>query len=450
VVHAAWLDLFAGLGGVDEALEAVGVPYASIEWDGDIADLSRAAGHPCVTGDVRDPDVIAQAVYKLGRVPTHVWASSPCQAWSAAGKRLGAKDERNGWPWTWQAVDWLRATWGPEAARVLVCENVRGMLHHKKKAKCGRGKDPKPDTCPGCYWQEVVLPQMQARFKHVSWQVLNAADYGVPQHRRRVILICSDTPVAHPTPTHSGAALHAAQADGSYWRRHGLEPREPVVKPEGDPGLLPWRTVRDALGVGIGLKPVRGSGMATVSGERRTHPPDEPAPTVPAATGTRFQAVAAGPFLRPEQVGGAPSSADAPTPPVTTAGNPYLHDQNPGTRRKGDVLPSRAGSEPERLDQPSPTVTTTEAKGTRGKHMWRPMTSGASRRGVPDRASDAAWLATGVRRLTPRECATLQGFRDDFPLDQARTKAVAYKAVGNANPPGLSEAIIRAVLEQTL
>jgi len=51
---------------------------------------------------------------------------------------------------------------------------------------------------------------------------------------------------------------------------------------------------------------------------------------------------------------------------------------------------------------------------------------------------------------TPRECATLQGFRDDFPLDQARTKSVAYKAVGNANPPGLSEAIIRAVLEQTL
>jgi len=135
------------------------------------------------------------------------WASPPCQAWSSAGAKRGAQDERNGWPWVFDALDRAehRPTW-------LICENVRGLLWHTKS--CGD-----PMTCPGCYWQRVVLVEARRRFESVQVWTLDAADYGVPQHRRRVFLVCGPHAVDAPAATHGG--------DG-----------------------LPWVTMGDALGLG--------------------------------------------------------------------------------------------------------------------------------------------------------------------------------------------------------
>jgi DNA (cytosine-5)-methyltransferase 1 len=62
-----------------------------------------------------------------------------------------------------------------------------------------------------------------------------------------------------PAPTHSQDALLAAQTDGSYWERHGIEP-QPVAVPRSRERAVsqtrleiearrvwPWRTLRDAL-----------------------------------------------------------------------------------------------------------------------------------------------------------------------------------------------------------
>ena len=98
----------------------------------------------------------------------------------------------------------------------------------------------------------------------------------------------------------------------------------------------------------------------------------------------------------------------------------------------------RACTEPWRADRPAPTVTTTEVKGTRAHApSW-------SFHGGPDRASDAAFLVAGVRRIEVVEGLVLQGFPADWPLQGTREQQ--YRQVGNAVPPQMSEALGRVVL----
>jgi DNA (cytosine-5)-methyltransferase 1 len=92
---------------------------------------------------------------------------------------------------------------------------------------------------------------------NVVFQLLNAADYGVPQIRHRVFVVGfrADTELQwhFPEPTHSREALLRAKwVTGEYWKRHQV--RRPTQEgPEHLDGLrapigtLPWRTVRDAI-----------------------------------------------------------------------------------------------------------------------------------------------------------------------------------------------------------
>ena len=195
------VDLFAGAGGASMGIEAAGcelVQAVEVDRLAGIAHRMNLPHVPLHRGDVRGWRPVAADLW---------WASPPCQAWSSAGAKRGAQDERNGWPWVFDALDRAehRPTW-------LICENVRGLLWHTKS--CGD-----PMTCPGCYWQRVVLVEARRRFESVQVWTLDAADYGVPQHRRRVFLVCGPHAVDAPAATHGG--------DG-----------------------LPWVTMGDALGLG--------------------------------------------------------------------------------------------------------------------------------------------------------------------------------------------------------
>ena len=96
------------------------------------------------------------------------------------------------------------------------------------------------------------LPEYQ-----VNWKVINAADFGIPQRRRRTFVVAIQPEFRSydfPVETHSRVALLYSQATGEYWSRHGIRPRifprALGAKPHGDE-LKPWVTVRDAL-VGVG------------------------------------------------------------------------------------------------------------------------------------------------------------------------------------------------------
>ncbi|NBR67969.1 MAG: DNA cytosine methyltransferase [Actinobacteria bacterium] len=230
----------------------------AVEWDKNAAATHRAAlPCPVFEGDVRKADLsVVEGPVDL------LWSSPPCQAWSTAGRRLGAFDDRNGWPWTLGVVDRLAST--GQKPTWVICENVLGLIMHRNGCPADPGSDP--TECPGCYWERWVQPEFRRRYPHVSWRVLNSADYGVPQRRRRVFLVAGPDPFPWPAPTHSFRELVRSKwVDGSYWARHGIQP--PVGGPSSDEaaelgvkmfvrdGTLPWVTIRDAVGMGATAVP---------------------------------------------------------------------------------------------------------------------------------------------------------------------------------------------------
>ena len=257
------LELFSGSGGAHLGLHRAGLHHvASVEWDADSCatmraamDLGRVHRSAVVEADIRDVDAWWGKLRHLEEGVDLLWSSFPCQCWSTAGKQLGAKDtERNGWPWTVAAIDIARPTW-------FMGENVPGLLSHSSDC------NGDPLDCSGCYVEQVILPDLRARFAWVDVWLLDAADYGTPQRRRRVFFAAGPHPLRRPEPTHSGEALSIAKwVDGHYWRDVGTD--EPVGSPSAaeqrhvddhrqagmfGPSvayrLKPWRTVRQALGL---------------------------------------------------------------------------------------------------------------------------------------------------------------------------------------------------------
>lgn len=370
------IELFAGAGGAALGLESAGIEHAALcEWDPHACATLRAAGlGPVVEGDVRDLDAI-EAV--AGSSCDLLWSSFPCQAFSTAGKRLGASDERNGWPWTVDALDRFRPRW-------FLGENVRGLLCHTA-AGCGN-----PLSCPRCYLDAVILPDLRERFAFAGYWLLDAADYGVPQHRRRVILWAGPRPVRPPAPTH---------ADPATLAQGGLF----------GPRLLPWVSMGEALNL-------CGETGATTGrfGDQMPRAVAGPSPSITCQQGKQPKpwksaglpfVVAAG-----ETGEGRPRRMDQAAPTIGTGGTAYLIRPSPTVSAVGEVKGSGPGGNPEKLQ----------------------------------RASDALYLGTGRRRLTVDECARLQDFPADHPWQG--TKTARYRQVGNAVPPTLARVVAEAVL----
>ena len=394
------LELFAGAGGAALGLRAAGYHGNHYEWDHDAHATLEAAGFTAYRMDVRKARW--QGYSRHYGAPHLMWASPPCQAFSQAGSKLGAKDPRNGWPWTWEAARLVKPTW-------LVCENVPGLLHHSAE-HCGD-----PDVCAGCYWLRVVVPAFRARFAWVGVWMLNAADYGVPQTRRRVFLVAGPHAVKPPTPTH--AAPHLCQ--GLFGT------------------LKPWVSIGEALGL-VGTMD-GGRNSEANPGQERVRTTDEPAPTLGGKGNQMVRVIGGG--CNPSHAGDVRTYRDITDEPSTTVtavqvGNagPFVLDVGQGNARPLDQ-PAHTLHTADGGPLPAPTVLTSEVKGS-GK--------GANAHKM-QKASDALYLGTGGRRLTVAECAKLQGFPDGHPFRGHGTKASQYRQVGNAVPPALAEAIARAI-----
>jgi DNA (cytosine-5)-methyltransferase 1 len=93
--------------------------------------------------------------------------------------------------------------------RFFIMENVKGLLsapiRHRPHARRGLGfPQLEPDEMPGAALQ-VILAEMKRIGYEVVYDLLNTADYGVPQVRERVIFIGykGDDSVTLPLPNHS-------------------------------------------------------------------------------------------------------------------------------------------------------------------------------------------------------------------------------------------------------
>ncbi|MDT0377210.1 DNA cytosine methyltransferase [Streptomyces sp. DSM 42041] len=229
---------------------------------------------PLVPGDVQKLDM----TYLEGEVDL-LAGGPPCQPFSLGGVAKGDEDKRNMFPHMFRAIREMR----PKA---VICENVRGLLRpsFRDYFKYIQRELELPFMLrrDDVSWQEhdrVLQREHKAKTLpaderyHVVVMPVNAANYGVPQVRQRVIMVAfrEDLNINYTTfEKHvqnypfSEAALHRAMRQGDYWQRfeeagcpvpdHVIErtmARLPEVITEVDDQLKPWRTLRDAV-TGLG------------------------------------------------------------------------------------------------------------------------------------------------------------------------------------------------------
>ena len=427
------VELFAGAGGAALGLEAAGISHlACIEYDADACATLRAAGLPCVEGDVRDPDLYLPEWVGCDLL----WSSFPCQAWSSAGKREGAKDERNGWPWTVDAIDRLEPEW-------FAAENVTGLLQHK--GGCA-SRCLGPEDCPRAYFDNVILAQLRERFRWVGFRVLNASSFGVPQHRRRVIIIAGPHAIDWPEPTHGKPS-----GQGDLFGR----------------SLLPWATVDAALGLSSMFARSHGAqGVAQVS-------VNTPSPTVLGPSPGGYDRLRTDTHIRTEMSGALAQCVSRPSPSVTHSGNQYLYQGDPGKRVSGESLSGArvigGGRNPQSAadahlrsyrdltDEPCTTIAAEQIgnagpwveyrRGRDGgaRYERHPVTEPACALRGSEGGSTQPFLTEPAarRRLTVEECATLQDFPVGHPFQG--NKGSQYRQVGNAVPPTLARVVGEAI-----
>jgi len=241
------IELFGGTGGLALGLHQAGfVPAALLEWDKDSCENIKANisnGFEEVAGwNVVQTDVRSVRYSDYGPDIEFVSGGPPCQPFSLGGRHKAHADTRDMFPEAVRAVRELR----PQG---FIFENVKGLL---RKSFCSyfdyillQLSHPEVTAREGMDWSEH-LKLLEGYHTssgdkgleyNVVFRLLNAADYGVPQMRQRVIIVGfrsdMDAHWSFPDPTHSREALiYAKYGDGSYWEEHRIAKKDrPVFNP---------------------------------------------------------------------------------------------------------------------------------------------------------------------------------------------------------------------------
>lgn len=178
------LDLFCGAGGLSWGMHKN--PHfqttVALDFDEKAAATFRKnmPDTHVIVGDITDPNVKQQIVLLAKETGVNMIAGGPpCQGYSMKGKKLGLEDPRN---FLFREYLDLVKKLQPE---VFVIENVKGLLL----------------SANGWFKNEIIQTIEELGY-FVNVDVLNAADFGVPQSRERAIFICSKhSPIPLPKPT---------------------------------------------------------------------------------------------------------------------------------------------------------------------------------------------------------------------------------------------------------
>ena len=177
-----FISLFSGAGGLDIGLENAGFSclYAS-DIDaaahatlvenrlGSTGHLARATVEKADVSITTGAQILAKIGRSRGDVPLLV-GGPPCQSWSSAGHQNGWLDPRG------RLFDDFVRLASELDVRWLLFENVRGLL-------TARGPDGVPGSALALIRQKLLSAGFQTQVK-----LINAADYGVPQRRVRLVV----------------------------------------------------------------------------------------------------------------------------------------------------------------------------------------------------------------------------------------------------------------------
>lgn len=377
------LDLFAGAGGWDLPARQLGIDTLGIELDEWAVATRHAAGLPTERGDVTrygPCDFPAEGLI----------ASPPCQTFSLAGNGAGRRALADVLLAVKAMAQGARPTLGGDPRTALVLEPLRWALEALADGRPYRwlALEQVPSALPVWRAMADVLAQ---RGYSVDAAVLKAEQYGVPQTRRRAILVARRDELAMlPTATHRAF-------------------RYRVPQEAGDPALLPWVSMADALGWGATARP-----SWTLCGDshaKRNSPLDG---------GSNMRASMAAAMDRGDWVLRSTYSTDGV---YANRGERAATEPAQSITSKADrgdwVLRQSAMTRATERTMHEPAFTLTAGK-DHGEREW-----------LPERV-----------KLTEREAAVLQTFPADHPWQG--TKGRRFQQIGNAIPPLLA----RVVLEQ--
>lgn len=266
------VELFAGGGGMALGTRLAAFEHlALVEWNKNAAAILRhnAKIHPDLWAEdrVHEQDVrewLTTTAIKRSDGVDLLAGGPPCQPFSLAGVHAGDNDTRNMFPAALDAVRKVRP-------RFVLFENVPGLtrpsfapyFEYIKRQLEKPGVQAKGDELWTDHDARLRRAGSRSQRYIVHEHVLDAADFGLPQNRRRVFLVAIrvDVPRAtlwsDPEPSHSrDALLYDQWVSGSYWEEHGIPmPEMPDGIAErirslgrgGRPSMQRWRTVRDCV-----------------------------------------------------------------------------------------------------------------------------------------------------------------------------------------------------------
>jgi DNA (cytosine-5)-methyltransferase 1 len=377
VTRLTLVDLFAGCGGMTRGFEDSGAfrSVFAVEFDRDAAATYAANfGDHVACGPIEDVAAFPAADVVIG--------GPPCQGFSPLNREAVGFERRGLWR------EYLRALEAIEP-KAFVMENVPELL------------------------RSAEFAEFQKRAESLGFRVesaiLNAADFGVPQRRRRAIVIgVREGSIAWPARTHA----------------------DPITNPSPNP--LPLVTHRITKGRGLAANP---SSFVT---QRVTKDNGLPPAAADRAPWVTFREAVEGLALQPD--GRRWHRARNPRPESVRrykavprdGGDRFAMQRNLDRAGLGELVPNCWRNKPTgttdvfgRLwwDRPAITIRTEFYKPEKGRYLH----------------------PSAHRPITVREAARLMSFPDDFVLPEDQSMSSIARQVGNAVPPLLARHIAEAL-----
>lgn len=185
-----FIDLFSGAGGIGIGFEQAGFEHVfSGDFDPGVAKTFRHNNKdiPFLEGDLADESILSEAQNIVGSQEIDVIVGGPpCQGFSMFGKRRFVKskshnphdDIRNDLIFTFlKYVETFNPKW-------FMMENVAGLLN----------------LADGYFLEKFIERVEELGYNNYDYKIINTADYGVPQKRKRFIFLANRTGNIIPWP----------------------------------------------------------------------------------------------------------------------------------------------------------------------------------------------------------------------------------------------------------
>ncbi len=207
------LSLFSGAGGLDIGFSDVGFDIiGSVEIEEkfcETLELNSGAGKRFPNARVNCIDIRDYSGTDIGQID-FIIGGPPCQTFSAAGRRA------NGVPGTTDA----RGVLFREYVRLLTELSPKGFLFENVYGIVGAQN--------GEAWKEILKAFSDVGYK-LFYRIVDAADYGVPQHRERLIIVgLKDGVFKFPRPTHGPDSIDSQPFYNAETAIEGVISRESI------------------------------------------------------------------------------------------------------------------------------------------------------------------------------------------------------------------------------